>query len=62
MRMDWRRRRQSTRPMVMMVMMMANLDGDQSGSTEEVFPAVGHVCPLALSLGLLPPGRKNTET
>lgn len=57
MRTDERRGSKITR-LTMMMMMMTYLDRNQSRSTEEVFPAVGHVCPLAFSLGLLPPRKE----
>lgn len=39
--------------------MMSYLDRNQSCSIEEVFSAVGHICSLSFSLGLLPPRRRN---
>lgn len=33
---------------------------NQSCTVEEVFPTVGHICPLSLSLGLLPPDITHT--
>lgn len=43
------------------VYVLVYLDGDESSSVQEVFPAVGHFSTQTITTRFLPPGRKETN-
>lgn len=51
----------STMKHLVFVLFFFHLDGDESGSVQEVFPAVGHFSMQTITTRVLPTGRKETN-